>query len=493
MLRPDRKFSFRRPEFQFDKARAGPTLLATLMTKTSSSASLANRILRGLAIGIILGVMTLLLGPKLPIPEFFQGWLTHVGVDSSATFLEMMRGVSTVALDPFGRVFLRLLFFVVMPLVFASLATGVVQLGNPRKLGPLAGRTFFFFFLNMAIGVGLGLLMMNVLEPGAHIDTDTKARLMAEFGGAAQKHVAASQASTGLSLAVIVEMFMPANLLASVVGSSTARIGDVLPLILFAILVGLVGTSLTDEKRRNLQDSLEMITELMTGIVHLALRLAPYAVPCLIYSVLVKSGLDILLALGVFVLGCAGVMALHLFGTMSIWVKLWTTWSPRAYFAAIKDVLVTAFSTSSSNATLPSALANATEKLKISPSTAGFVLPLGTTMNMSGTALYEGCVVLFVAQVFGVDLSIGQQITLLLLSVLSAVAVAGIPGGSLPLIAGLLITFGIPAEGIGIILGTDRILDMCRTATNVGCDVTTALVVDELTKRADAKAGNAAG
>jgi DAACS family dicarboxylate/amino acid:cation (Na+ or H+) symporter len=224
----------------------------------------------------------------------------------------------------------------------------------------------------------------------------------------------------------------------------------------------------------------------MTGIVHLALRLAPYAVPCLIYSVLVKSGLDVIKALALFLAGCATVMAIHLFGTMSVWLRLWTKWKPRAYFAAIKDVLVTAFSTSSSNATLPTALQNATEKLHIAPSTAGFVLPLGTTMNMSGTALYEGCVVLFIAQVFGVDLSIGQQLTLLLLSVLSAVAVAGIPGGSLPLIAGLLITFGIPPEGIGIILGTDRILDMCRTATNVGCDITTAVVVDEITKKAKA-------
>ncbi len=458
---------------------------------SSSDPKLANRILRGLVIGMVLGVITLLAGPWLPIPEFLQGLLTHAGIKSSATLLEMMRGVSTVLLDPFGRVFLRLLFFVVMPLVFASLATGVVQLGRPGKLGPLAGRTFFFFFLNMAIGVALGLVMMNTLEPGAYIDTETKTRLMAEYGGTAQTHIAAGQGQTGLSLAIIVEMFMPANLLSAVVGSSTARIGDVLPLILFAILIGLVGTTLTEEKRRKLQDSLELVTELMTGIVHLALRLAPYAVPCLIYSVIVKSGLDIIVALGVFVLGCAGVMALHLFGTMSLWLKLWTTWRPRAYFSAIKDVLVTAFSTSSSNATLPAALENATEKLKISSSTAGFVLPLGTTMNMSGTALYEGCVVLFVAQVFGVDLTIGQQITLLLLSVLSAVAVAGIPGGSLPLIAGLLITFGIPAEGIGIILGTDRILDMCRTATNVGCDMTTALVVDEITKKAEARAGSA--
>jgi DAACS family dicarboxylate/amino acid:cation (Na+ or H+) symporter len=455
----------------------------------SASDKLANRILRGLVVGIILGVITLLAGPYIPLPESLQGLLVHVGVKSSATLLEAMRGVSTVLLDPFGRVFLRLLFFVIVPLVFASLATGVVQLGRPDKLGPLAGRTFFFFFLNMAIGVALGLVMMNTLHPGDFIDADTKTRLMTEYGGAAQKHVASSASQTGLSLAVIVEMFMPANLFAAVVGSSTTRIGDVLPLILFAILVGVIGMSFPEAKRRRLMDALEMITELMTGIVHLALRLAPYAVPCLIYSVVVKSGLDIIKALGVFVLGCAGVMALHLFGTMSLWLKLWTKWSPRAYFAAIKEVLVTAFSTSSSNATLPTALENANEKLHISPSTAGFVLPLGTTMNMSGTALYEGCVVLFVAQVFGIDLSLGQQVTLLLLSVLSAVAVAGIPGGSLPLIAGLLITFGIPPEGIGIILGTDRILDMCRTATNVGCDLTTALVVDELTKKAELRAG----
>lgn len=455
---------------------------------SGASDKLANRILRGLVIGIILGVITLLIGPSVPFPVRLQELLVHVGIKSSATLLECMRGVSTALLDPFGRVFLRLLFFVIIPLVFASLATGVMQLGRPDKLGPLAGRTFLFFFLNMAIGVALGLVMMNTVQPGSFIDLETKNRLMAEYGGTAQRHVTAAEGQTGLSLAIVVEMFMPANLFAAVVGQSTARIGDVLPLILFAILVGAVGMSFPDEKRKRLLDALEMVTELMTGIVHLALRLAPYAVPCLIYSVIVKSGLDIIKALGLFFIGCIAVMALHLFGTMSVWLKLWTRWSPRAYFATIKDVLVTAFSTSSSNATLPAALENATHKLQIAPSTAGFVLPLGTTMNMSGTALYEGCVVLFVAQVFGVDLSLGQQVTLLLLSVLSAVAVAGIPGGSLPLIAGLLITFGIPPEGIGIILGTDRLLDMCRTATNVGCDVTTAVVVDEITKKAERKA-----
>jgi DAACS family dicarboxylate/amino acid:cation (Na+ or H+) symporter len=450
-----------------------------------SDPKLANRILGGLLVGTLVGSLVLWLGPKIPLPSAASEFFAALGIRNSVNLLEFSRSLSTVALEPFGRIFLRLLFFVVIPLVFASLGSGIVQLGKPEKLGPLAGRTFFFFFLNMAIGLGLGLLMMNLLHPGQFIDADTKARLLSEFGGAANKHVQTSIGQTGLSFSVIVEMFMPANLFAAVVGSSTARIGDVLPLILFAILVGIVGTTLTEEKRRRLQAALDLVAELMTGIVHIALRLAPYAVPCLIFSVIVKSGLDIIVALGAFVLGCAGAMALHLFGTMSIWLKIWTDWSPRAYFTAIKDVLVTAFSTSSSNATLPASLENATEKLKVSPSTAGFVLPLGTTMNMSGTALYEGCVVLFVAQVFGVDLSVGQQITLLFLSVLSAVAVAGIPGGSLPLIAGLLITFGVPPEGIGIILGTDRILDMCRTATNVGCDVTTAVVVDALVKKGE--------
>jgi DAACS family dicarboxylate/amino acid:cation (Na+ or H+) symporter len=163
---------------------------------------------------------------------------------------------------------------------------------------------------------------------------------------------------------------------------------------------------------------------------------------------------------------------------MSIWLLLWTQRRPLAFFRDIRDVLVTAFSTSSSNATLPAALAVARERLGIRATTAGFVLPLGTTMNMSGTALYEGCVVLFVAQVFGIDLSIAQQLTLLFLAVLSAVAVAGIPGGSLPLIAGLLIAFGIPPEGIGIVLGVDRILDMTRTMVNVGSDLVTCAVVD---------------
>ena len=436
---------------------------------SESNRPLATRILIGFVIGIVAGVATLALGRIFP------------------DFLTFMRGVAGTYLDPLGQVFLRLLFFVVIPLVFASLAAGVVQLGRLDKLGPLAGRTFSLFFLNMAVGVALGLIMMNVLSPGSHLSPEAKTGLMTEFGGAAQRTIATHQSQAGFSLSTLVEMFLPKNLFGAFVGNNRNSLGDVLPLIVFAILVGAVGTQLAADKRKKLRDSLDLVCELMTGIVNYALRLAPYAVPLMIYSVTVKVGVDILFALGTFVLGVIGVLALHLFGTMSIFLKIWTTRSPLRFFKDIRPILVTAFSTSSSNATLPAALTLVRDTLKVSPSTTGFVLPLGATMNMSGTALYEGCVVLFVAQVFGVDLSLMQQVTLLMLSVISAVAVAGIPGGSLPLIAGLLIAFGIPPEGIGIILGADRILDMARTTTNVGCDAVTAVIVDEQINRAEAR------
>lgn len=425
--------------------------------------ALANRILAGLGIGVAAGVVTLLLGAIEP--EFLAG----------------ARSFSTHVLDPFGQIFLRILFFVVVPLVFASLANGVAQLGRLDRLGPLAGRTFSLFFLNMVIGVALGLVMMNLVRPGDYLDPTTQKQLMQEFGGAAAQAIATQAANPGLTFSTLVEMFMPRNLLGAVAGQSRTALGDVLPLILFSILTGAVATRLSEPKRRQVQSGLELVTDLMTGIVNFALRLAPYAVPAMIYSVVVKIGVDILVALGVFVGGCLLVLVLHLFGTLSVFLRLWARRSPRQFFRDVRAVLITAFSTSSSNATLPAALECARDTLKLRPSVAGFVLPLGATMNMSGTALYEGCVVLFVAQVFGVDLSIGQQITLLLLSVLSAVAVAGIPGGSLPLIAGLLVTFKIPPEGIGIVLGADRILDMTRTMTNVGADLVTAAIVDART------------
>ena len=421
---------------------------------------LANRILLGLVVGAVAGTIVLVIGRFSP------------------QVLQAAQWLSTTLLDPIGQVFLRMLFFVVVPLVFASLANGVVQLGELSHLGPLAGRTFALFFANMAIAATLGLLMMNMLQPGRHLGEETSAQLIAQYSGQASKHVETSETRPAVTPTAIVDMFMPRNLFGAFVGNQRGMLGEILPLILFAILVGAAGLGLPEERRHRMQYGLETVTELMTGIVHFALKLAPIAVPAMIFSVIVKVGFDIIIALGLFVVGCVAMLLLHLFGTMSLWLRFLAKRSPREFFRQIKDVLITAFSTSSSSATLPAALAAARDRLGIAPSTAGFVLPLGTTMNMSGTALYEGCVVLFVAQVFGVQLDLAQQATLVFLAVLSAVAVAAIPGGSLPLIAGLLVAFGIPPEGIGIILGVDRILDMTRTMTNVGSDLVTTAVVD---------------
>ena len=423
-------------------------------------ARLANRILLGLVIGAIAGAITLLIGSAAP------------------AVLDGARRLATTVLDPIGQVFLRMLFFVVIPLVFASLAYGVVQLGELRDLGPLAGRTFTLFFMNMTIAATLGLVMMNVLEPGARLDDDTTTRLLSEYSGQAAQHVEKGAARPDMTPMAVVDMFMPRNLFGAFVGNQRNLLGDVLPLITFAILVGAAGLGLPRERRKRFEDGLDTVSQIMTGIVRFALRLAPIAVPAMIFSVVVKVGFEIILALGLFVIGCIAIMMLHLFGILSLWLKLLARRRPTEFFRQIKNVLVTAFSTSSSSATLPTALAAAREPLGIRPSTAGFVLPLGATMNMSGTALYEGCVVLFLAQVFGVHLDLAQQVTLVFLSVLSAVAVASIPGGSLPLIAGLLAAFGIPPEGIGIILGVDRILDMTRTMVNVGSDLVTTAVVD---------------
>jgi len=434
---------------------------------------LASRILWGLLAGAAAGGLTLLAGAAVP------------------GLLDAARGFATLVLEPIGQVFLRMLFFVVLPLIFASLATGVAQLDRLSQLGPMAVRTFVLFFANMAIAVALGLVMMNLLEPGSAMEPESRARLLQEYGGDAAAHVAKRADAPDVTPMTVVEMFMPRNLFGAFVGNNRNALGDVLPLILFAILVGAAALKLPRERREQLRSGLSLVNDLMTGIVHFALRLAPYAVPALIYSVVVKIGWDIVIALGMFVAGCIAMMLLHLFGTMSVWLRVLARRSPIETFKLIRPVLATAFSTSSSAASLPTALAAAREDLGVKAPVAGFVLPLGTTMNMSGTALFEGCVVLFVAQVFGIELSFAHQVTLVLLAVLSAVAVAAIPGGALPMVAGLLAAFGVPPEGIGIILGVERLLDMTRTMVNVGSDVVTTVVVDRYTKLDEVRAAGA--
>lgn len=401
------------------------------------------------------------------------GLALRLAADHSPGAARVAEWLAREALDPLGMVFLRLLFFVVVPLVFASLALGIVQLGRLQALGPLAGRTFALFGVNMAVGVALGLLVMNTVRPGHSLAPQTRTALLERYAPDAQQVQARAAQQPQISARTLVEMLLPANLPRAVVDF------QILPLIVFALLVGSAALALPETRRAGLHSALETTTDLMIRLVHFAMTLAPYAVAALLASVVVRAGFDIVKALGLFVASLLLAMAVHLFGTMSVLLKLLSHRRPGEFFRAIGSVLITAFSTSSSNATLPTSLQISRERLGVSPGVAGFVLPLGATMNMSGTALYEGCVVLFVAQVFGVPLGLGSQVVLLLLTVLSAVAVAGIPGASLPLIVGLLATFGIPPEGIALIYGADRILDMARTTLNVAADLVTACIVND--------------
>jgi len=364
-------------------------------------------------------------------------------------------------------------FFVVVPLVFASLAHGVAQLQDLRRLGPLAARTFALFVLNMAIGVALGLTMMNLLRPGSSLDSATRDQLLSEAEVEWTLPTEALKPGEGFDPGAAVDMFLPRNLLDAVVGF------QLLPLIVFGLLFGAAVTRINPARRIVVESALQALVEIMAQIVGWAMRLAPYAVAALVASVVAQAGLGILLTLLLFVAGVLFVMFVHLVGTLSLLLRLFSNRSPRTFFRAIRVVLATAFSTSSSNATLPTSIQVSRDRLGVSRATAGFVLPLGATLNMSGTALYEGCVVLFVAQIYGVDLSLIQQLQLVLLAVISAVAVAGVPGASLPVLMGLLVNFGLPPEGVLLILGFDRVLDMARTTVNVGADLATACIVDD--------------
>jgi DAACS family dicarboxylate/amino acid:cation (Na+ or H+) symporter len=219
---------------------------------------------------------------------------------------------------------------------------------------------------------------------------------------------------------------------------------------------------------------LESLSDVVIKVVEFAMRLAPFGVAALIFGVSSRFGFALLVPLGSYVAVVLVALLIHAFGVNSLILRWLIGLSPKLFFARIRSSMVTAFSTSSSSATLPTNLAVAEQNIGVPQSIAGFVLPLGATMNMNGTALFEGVTVLFLAQVFGVGLSLGQQIAVVVMSVLTAVGAAGVPGGSIPLLVGVLAMFGVPAEGIAIILGIDRILDMSRTTVNVMGDVIAA-------------------
>jgi DAACS family dicarboxylate/amino acid:cation (Na+ or H+) symporter len=369
--------------------------------------------------------------------------------------------------NPVGQVFLRMLFMIVIPLIFGSVTLGVASLGDLKKIGRIGGKAFGFFFATTAAAATIGLTLMNVIAPGRRMDPAVRADLLAEYGGEAASRVGGG-VDFGINTFVNI---VPRNIV-----DTMARM-DMLGLIFFSIVFGIALTQIPKEKAKPILDILDGLVEAVSRIIDYAMRLAPYGVAGLIFAVTVRFGTDVLQSLLLYVLTVMLGLILHLTGVIGPIAKFVVGIPYRTFFRKCRTLMVTAFSTSSSNATLPENIKTAEEEFGVPKEIASFVLPLGATMNMNGTALFEGMTVLFLSQVFALGLSIPSQIAVVVLCVITAVGAAGVPGGSIPLLALILTTVHIPAEGIALILGVDRILDMSRTVPNVMGDQLTALFV----------------
>jgi len=422
---------------------------------------LHTRILLGLALGAVAGISVNVLAGD-------AGWVGAVN-----------RNVA----GPIGQVFLRLLFMVVVPLVFATLSLGVAGLGDLRNLGRVGAKTLAYFLTSTALAAALGLLLVNTLHPGSGLPKETVERLQQLYAGQAQERYASSGAGT-FGVETFVQI-VPRNPIAA------AADMQMLSLIFFSIVFGLALGMIPGERAKPMLKVLEALAEAVTKIIDLAMRLAPFGVFALIFVVTSTFGWSLLRQLALYVAVVLAGLVIHSAVTLSVLVRGLAGLSPGKFWSKIREVAITAFSTSSSNATLPTTLLVAERNLKIPPKIGGFVLPLGATMNMNGTALFEGVTVLFVAQVFGLHLTLAKQVIVVVLSVLTAIGTAGVPGGSIPLLMMMATSVGVPGEGIAIILGVDRILDMSRTVPNVASDLTAACVVarsEGLWQPADAEA-----
>lgn len=373
---------------------------------------------------------------------------------------------------PLGQIFLRLLFMLVLPLIFSALVLGVAGMGDPRALGRIGLKALLYTVAVSAIAVFIGITLVNLIRPGEGIPPEVRAQLRQNAPPAAAP--AAGGAVAGATeknpIDLIVEI-VPRNPVKS------AADGDFLGIMFFSLMIGLGVALVRNPATQRFQEAVEGLLEVSMRLIGLVLAFAPIGVFALLFNLTAQLGYEILGQLAQYVGTVLLALLIHQFIVYSLAVRVLGGMSPWRFFRGIQEAMVTAFSTSSSNATLPTALRVAEEDLRLPPSVSRFVLTIGATMNQNGTALFEGVTVLFLAQFYGIDLSLTQQLTVVIICILGGIGTAGVPSGSIPVIAMILGLVGIPAEGIGLILGVDRFLDMCRTVLNVSGDLAAAVVV----------------
>jgi DAACS family dicarboxylate/amino acid:cation (Na+ or H+) symporter len=395
--------------------------------------------------GLLLGAAGGAAAHAYVAPDALEGFVSHVT-------------------GPVGQLFLRLLFMLVVPLVISALPLGVAGLGDLRALGRVGLRTLAYTVCVSAIAVLLGVAMVNLFEPGAGIAPEVRERLRA----AAPPAPAVATGPVGSELLV---RLVPANVVQAMAE------GDLLAVMVFALFLGVGLAAVRSAPARHLEEMLQGLYEVVMWLLDAVIRVAPLGVFCLVFTLVARMGVDVLRQLAAYVLVVTGALAVHNFVVYSLVVRFLGGMSPLRFFRAVRSAMLTAFSTASSNATLPTALAVADRELGLPSHVSRFVLTLGSTANQNGTALFEGVTVLFLAQLYGVELAFSEQVLVVGICVLGGIGTAGVPAGSIPVVMMILGLIGVPAEGIGMILGVDRFLDMCRTTVNVTGDLVAAVVV----------------
>jgi len=371
-------------------------------------------------------------------------------------------------LRPVGQIFLRTIFMIVVPMVFSALVIGVYQLGRGHDLSGVAGRTLGFTLLLSGASVAIGVALVNILRPGGGV------QLTGAAAGPAGVDALQTNAAAAKPFSDVLIELVPRNPLESAV---RALDGEMLPLMVFAVIFGIAISRFRSDGDPLFLRVLEEIFDACMRIVQFAMRFAPLAVFAIVFNTAFSFGTGIFASLLLYVATVVAGLLIQQFVVYS--ALLWTVArrSPAEFFRNAREVYLYAFSTASSNATLPLSLDVAERKLRLPPHISRFVLTVGSTANQNGTALFEGVTVLFLAQVYGLDLTGGQQVRVMLMSIVAGIGTAGVPGGSLPMVMIVAQSVGIPADGMALILGVDRFLDMCRTAVNVSGDLVIAALV----------------
>ncbi len=419
---------------------------------------LHTKILIGMAVGIVLG---LLVGPNSMI-------LPEEGTFSGEVFGQRLIDWT----DWIGQLFLRLIKMVVVPLVFFSLVVGVASLGDFRKLGRIGGRTLGFFLGTTVAALVIGLTLANLVGPGKLVGEEDRAFLLSSYEESATDKINSAAAAPSFSEQLV--GMVPTNPLTAL------SQGNMLQIITFALLLGIALTFLPGDRAQPVVDLFDRLNDAMVILVHMAMALAPYGVAALLFKVVGTTGFSVLLALGAYTLVVVAGLLIHLTLVYGSVVQFAVKLSFLKFLGALREPLLVAFSTSSSSATLPVTKEACEQNIRVSPQMTSFVLPIGATVNMDGTALYQGVAAVFIAQIYGMQLSLTDQLQVVLSATLASIGAAGVPGAGMITLVLVLTTIGVPAEGVALILGVDRLLDMFRTSVNVTGDSTATCLMAAL-------------